>query len=283
VSSHDESELELHPVNYEVVGRIYTNIMIRLFGSPRHLYPSPRSAWQAYLPAYVARALRTFELDITVLIGALTLLFRYKEARPDNVAFDDDAYKLFLSTYVVAHNVMCNESRSLAFWRRVGQEIFPCEEITSMEGELCRVLGGNVQIDDELYAWFDHVLVSGGMRLGDAEEDWVSFEEVEEPVVLEEYAMPPPIYQDVWKDTKVLEIRVPAYPPPAIDDNDCPVYGPVFDEDGWYAQVSEDGLRASDERVRRRMPRRAKQSFREKALGLFTRAFLSTSRSIPPY
>ena len=133
--------------------------MIHLFASKRHPYPSPRSQWQATLPTFISSIIRHSGFETTVAAVAITFLVRYKEAVPDHVAYNDEAYRLFFASYIVASKVVYDYNLgSLRFWKGVGSDMFSFAEIRMMETVFCRVLDWDFRVDSELFAWVKNVV-----------------------------------------------------------------------------------------------------------------------------
>ncbi|KAJ3495014.1 hypothetical protein NLJ89_g10696 [Agrocybe chaxingu] len=153
--------------NYETISLVCTAHMNHLFGSARYPYPCPRSAWQSHLPSYIKAALISSQLDVSIVYHAMTLLGQYKFAVPHSVAYYDDAYRLFMSAYIVAAKVSCDTPHAPRFWRLVGRGKFTSEELLKMELEFCHVLEWDVQIPETAFAWFKGIVESyDGTSLG---------------------------------------------------------------------------------------------------------------------
>ncbi|KAF8967510.1 hypothetical protein BDZ97DRAFT_2056903 [Flammula alnicola] len=202
--AHAQQDRQSPPtsVNYDLVAKVCTNYIIHLFASSNYPYPSSRSAWQKHLSAYISLALRVSDLDVTVAIAAMTLLCQYKDASPFSVAYGDDAYRLFLASYIVAAKVMYNPPRSPRFWWRIGNGKFECDELVNMEVELRRVLRWDVQIDHGMFAWFKRVIYCYSASDSDdcIADEWAQENDMR-------LNPPPPAYQDASHDTQVLEVN----------------------------------------------------------------------------
>ncbi|KAJ3512487.1 hypothetical protein NLJ89_g3498 [Agrocybe chaxingu] len=191
--------------NYDTISRICAAYINHLFGSMRYPFPSTHSIWQTRLPSYIKAALQFSQLDVSIVVAAMTLLGQYKDVVPTSVAYYDDAYRLFMSAYLVAAKVSCDTPRTLRWWRIVGRGKFNEEELVKMEMELCRVLKWNVQVDEEKFRYFKCIvehyagpITSEAMGIADSS------------CVLEPgsvvYDSPPPLYQDSGRDLRMVEV-----------------------------------------------------------------------------
>jgi len=135
--------------DYQHLARLSSIYITELFGSKQYPPPSPLSQWQDDLPLYIACALAQAQLERPALFGALVLLKRYKMRLPQNVSYGRSAYRLFISSYMVATKLMYDKERPMATWRAIAQNIFSARELTVMELEFCRALDWNLQMDEK--------------------------------------------------------------------------------------------------------------------------------------
>ncbi|CAA7259427.1 unnamed protein product [Cyclocybe aegerita] len=188
--------------NYETVSLVCAAYMNHLFGSARYPYPCPRSAWQPHLPSYIKTALISSQLDVSVVYHAMTLLGQYKVALPESVAYYDDAYRLFMSAYIVAAKVSCDTPHELRFWRLVGRGKFTSEELVKMELEFCRVLKWDVQIQATAFTSFKGIVES---------YEGVTFVRGSAGVIqvprFPQFDEPPPRYEYSWRDVRMLVLQ----------------------------------------------------------------------------
>ncbi|KJA21013.1 hypothetical protein HYPSUDRAFT_55796 [Hypholoma sublateritium FD-334 SS-4] len=140
------------------VAHALATLITRIFGSARYPYPAPQSAWQATLPTYIARALARSALPLPVVIGAMALLLRYKDAVPYSVAYGNDAARLFLAAVLVSAKVADAAKAPLEWWADIGGGVFGVRELKRMERELCRVLQWDVLPDRATHAWLAGVV-----------------------------------------------------------------------------------------------------------------------------
>ncbi|PPQ66867.1 hypothetical protein CVT24_008575 [Panaeolus cyanescens] len=149
--------------DHDLYGSVCANYMIYLFASARYLYPSPRSVWQERLPTFIASVLGHSGLDLAVLIVAMTYLCKYKEANIFSVAYDDDAYRLFLASYMVAAQVSSDyddelRQGALPPWiQAAAGEKFTDEELLGMQDSFRLSLKGDVRVDPDLYVLFQKI------------------------------------------------------------------------------------------------------------------------------
>ncbi|KAF8165961.1 hypothetical protein B0H34DRAFT_691199 [Crassisporium funariophilum] len=141
----------------------------------------------------------------------MTLLSRYKDILHLSVAYDDDAYRLFLASYIVASKVLCDAPRKMRFWKRAGGDKFSCDELMKMELEFCRVLSWDVQIEEVTYTWFrmivDHYAIAPPF-IGNPSAWITATTGLRRGTTAGVYSTPPPLYQeiDVQATTMVDEL-----------------------------------------------------------------------------
>lgn len=139
--------------DYQHLARLSSIYITELFGSKQYPLPSPLSLWQNDLPLYIASALAQAQLEQLVLFGALVLLQRYKMRLPQHVSYGRSAYRLFISSYMVATKLMYDRQRPMTTWRAIAQNTFSAQELTSMELEFCRALDWNLMIGQKHLAF----------------------------------------------------------------------------------------------------------------------------------
>ncbi|CAA7270988.1 unnamed protein product [Cyclocybe aegerita] len=190
--------------NYDTISRICAAYINHLFGSARYPFPSTRSIWQTRLPSYIKAALQFSQLDVSIVVAAMTLLGQYKDAVPASVAYYDDAYRLFMSAYLVAAKVSCDNPRTLRWWRVVGRGKFDKDELVKMEMELCRVLKWDVQVDEAKFRYFQCIIEHYAGPITSEAMGIASNIYAEPGRVV--YDSPPPLYQDSGRDLRMVEV-----------------------------------------------------------------------------
>lgn len=111
--------------------------------------------WRRHLISSISSILRRSQLDISVAVAAMTLLFRYKAAIQESAErHDEDANRLFISAYMVASTEVCGISYQVDFWMDLTDNKFWGGELETMESNFCEALHGDVQMDGGSFAWF---------------------------------------------------------------------------------------------------------------------------------
>jgi len=101
--------------------------------------PSPK------LAQFVAYALHRTRLAPCVTFAALYLLQRLKNRFP--AARGSSGHRLFISAFMIASKVVCDDTYSNKSWAVVGQGMFQLREINQMEREMCGYLEWQLNID----------------------------------------------------------------------------------------------------------------------------------------
>jgi len=90
------------------------------------------------LAAFIAYALHRTRLHQSVTFCALFLLSRLKGRFP--AARGSSGHRLFISAFMIASKVICDDTYSNKSWCVVGQGMFSLREINQMEREMCSYL-----------------------------------------------------------------------------------------------------------------------------------------------
>ena len=101
--------------------------------------PSPK------LAHFVAYALHRTRLASCVTFASLFLLQRLKNRFP--AARGSSGHRLFISAFMIASKVVCDDTYSNKSWAVVGQGMFQLKEINQMEREMCGYLEWHLNID----------------------------------------------------------------------------------------------------------------------------------------
>ncbi|TXT11830.1 uncharacterized protein COLE_02240 [Cutaneotrichosporon oleaginosum] len=105
------------------------------------------------LAHFVAYALHRTRLPSVVTFAALLLLQRLKTRFP--AARGSSGHRLFISAFMIASKVICDDTYSNQSWCIVGQKMFQLKEINQMEREMCGYLEWNLNVSGEDVAQFE--------------------------------------------------------------------------------------------------------------------------------
>ena len=100
--------------------------------------PSPK------LANFVAYALHRTRLPPSVTFAALYLLQRLKVRFP--AARGSSGHRLFISAFMIASKVICDDTYSNKSWCIVGQGMFSLREVNQMEREMCGYLDWQLNV-----------------------------------------------------------------------------------------------------------------------------------------
>ena len=120
-----------------------------LFACPDRPPPSTtsRSSPTPPLAQFIAYALHRTRLHTSVTFTALFLLSRLKSRFP--AARGSSGHRLFLSAFMIASKIVCDDTYSNKSWTVVGQGMFSLREISQMEREMCVYLEWNLSVDSK--------------------------------------------------------------------------------------------------------------------------------------
>jgi hypothetical protein len=99
------------------------------------------------LAHFVAYALHRTRLPSIVTSAALLLLKRLKTRFP--AARGSSGHRLFISAFMIASKVICDDTYSNQSWGIVAQKMFALKEINQMEREMCGYLEWNLNVTGE--------------------------------------------------------------------------------------------------------------------------------------
>ena len=102
-------------------------------------YPNPR------LDHFIAYALHRTRLHPSVTFVALYLLQHLKARFP--AAKGSSGQRLYISAFVLASKIICDDTYSNKSWCTVGQGMFALREINQMEREMCSYLEWQLNVD----------------------------------------------------------------------------------------------------------------------------------------
>ncbi|KAH9944766.1 hypothetical protein B0H21DRAFT_745724 [Amylocystis lapponica] len=105
------------------------------------------------LALFIAYALHRTRLHSSVTFAALYLLQRLKARFP--AARGSSGHRLFISAFMIASKVICDDTYSNKSWSIVGQGMFALREINQMEREMCSYLEWQLNIEPSALKEFE--------------------------------------------------------------------------------------------------------------------------------
>ena len=129
--------------------------MTHLFACPDLPPPSTANppAPSPPLALFIAYALHRTRLHTSVTFAALYLLQRLKARFP--AARGSSGHRLFISAFMIASKVICDDTYSNKSWSIVGQGMFLLRELNQMEREMCSYLEWQLNIEPEALKEFE--------------------------------------------------------------------------------------------------------------------------------
>jgi len=141
---------------HEKVARISARFITHLFACPENPPTSGVTAIHGKLPYFIAYALHRTKLHIAVTFAALVLLQRLKARFP--TARGSSGHRLFISAFMIASKVICDDTYSNKSWAIVAQGMFSLREVNQMEREMCGYLDWEINVDNETLVSFEAAL-----------------------------------------------------------------------------------------------------------------------------
>ncbi|KZT05363.1 uncharacterized protein LAESUDRAFT_656039 [Laetiporus sulphureus 93-53] len=140
---------------HEETAKLCARFVTHLFACPdlpplsttRPPAPSPP------LALFIAYALHRTRLHTSVHFAALYLLQRLKARFP--AARGSSGHRLFISAFMIASKVICDDTYSNKSWSIVGQGMFALREINQMEREMCSYLEWQLNIEPNALKEFE--------------------------------------------------------------------------------------------------------------------------------
>ena len=139
---------------HEPVARLSARFISFLFTCPEH--PPSSLTQQPKLPQFIAYALHRTKLHPSVVFAGLILLQRLKARFPS--AKGSSGHRLFISAYMIASKVICDDTYSNKSWTIVAQGLFTLREINQMEREMCSYLDWELNVDSETMSRFERAV-----------------------------------------------------------------------------------------------------------------------------
>lgn len=125
------------------------------------------------LANFIAYAIHRTRLPEVVVFTALFLLSRLKDRFP--AARGSSGHRLFISAFMIASKVVCDDTYSNKSWCIVGQNLYTLKEVNQMEREMCSYLEWILHVEaSELKAFEDKVRSSYGPEAGPNAPKWAS-------------------------------------------------------------------------------------------------------------
>jgi hypothetical protein len=132
------------------MARLCARFITHLFACPE--YPPTSTHSQAKLPHFIAYAFHRTKLHESVTFAALVLLQRLKARFP--TARGSSGHRLFISAFMIASKVICDDTYSNKSWSIVAQGMFTLREINQMEREMCNYLDWELTVDNPILSNF---------------------------------------------------------------------------------------------------------------------------------
>jgi hypothetical protein len=146
---------------HESIAKLCGRVVTHLFTCPD--YPPPSTATppgpSPQLAMFVAYALHRTRLHVSVTFAALYLLQRLKQRFP--AARGSSGHRLFLSAFMIASKVICDDTYSNKSWSIVGQGMFALREVNQMEREMCAYLDWELNVDPDCLKQFEALIREG--------------------------------------------------------------------------------------------------------------------------
>ncbi|KAJ7668627.1 hypothetical protein DFH06DRAFT_203920 [Mycena polygramma] len=136
---------------YEPIAQLSARFITHLFACPP--FPPQSTHSQAKLPYFIAYALHRTKLHQAVTYAALVLLQRLKARFP--TARGSSGHRLFISAFMIASKVICDDTYSNKSWSIVAQGMFTLREINQMEREMCNYLDWELTVDNPILSNFE--------------------------------------------------------------------------------------------------------------------------------
>ncbi|KAN0081278.1 hypothetical protein V8E55_008902 [Tylopilus felleus] len=139
---------------HEHASKLCARFITHLFACPE--YPPSSSNSTVKLPHFIAYALHRTKLHASVTFAALVLLQRLKARFP--TARGSSGHRLFVSAFMLASKVICDDTYSNKSWSIVAQGMFQLREINQMEREMCQYLEWELNVDPVTLKEFEEMI-----------------------------------------------------------------------------------------------------------------------------
>ncbi|KAA1470587.1 hypothetical protein DENSPDRAFT_774750 [Dentipellis sp. KUC8613] len=138
---------------HEDIAKLCSRFVSHLFACPDNPPAASPSAPTPRLDHFIAYALHRTRLHSSVTFAALYLLQRLKARFP--AAKGSSGHRLFISAFMIASKIICDDTYSNKSWCIVGQGMFALREINQMEREMCSYLEWQLNVDAATLADFE--------------------------------------------------------------------------------------------------------------------------------
>ncbi|KAI0918996.1 hypothetical protein AcV5_002028 [Taiwanofungus camphoratus] len=140
---------------HEEAAKLCARFVTHLFACPElpPLSTANPPAPSPPLALFIAYALHRTRLHSSVTFAALYLLQRLKARFP--AARGSSGHRLFISAFMIASKVICDDTYSNKSWSIVGQGMFALREINQMEREMCSYLEWQLNIEPSALKEFE--------------------------------------------------------------------------------------------------------------------------------
>jgi hypothetical protein len=132
---------------HEATAKLCARFVSHLFACPDTPPPPapPSTTPTPRLDYFIAYALHRTRLHSSVTFAALYLLQRLKARFP--AAKGSSGHRLFISAFMLASKIICDDTYSNKSWCIVGQGMFALREINQMEREMCSYLEWQLNVE----------------------------------------------------------------------------------------------------------------------------------------
>ncbi|KZT13198.1 uncharacterized protein LAESUDRAFT_34130 [Laetiporus sulphureus 93-53] len=96
------------------------------------------------MDAFITHIEGRVRLPTFVLYSGLYLLYRLLKTAPSTR--HKDPYGLFLTAFMVAAKIQCDDNYNMKAWTTVGRDLFSIQQLCQMERDLCSTLGWDLTI-----------------------------------------------------------------------------------------------------------------------------------------
>ncbi|KIK57986.1 hypothetical protein GYMLUDRAFT_45554 [Collybiopsis luxurians FD-317 M1] len=141
---------------HEYMACLCARFITHLFASPEYPPTSSCSKANPKLAHFIAYAFHRARLHESVAFTALVLLQRLKARFPS--ARGSSGHRLFISAYMIASKVLCDDTYSNKSWCVVAQGMFTLREINQMEREMCSYLEWELNVDIPILSNFQYMV-----------------------------------------------------------------------------------------------------------------------------
>jgi hypothetical protein len=140
----------------ENIAKMCARYINDLFHCPDHQPLSSSGHAPPDLPRFIAYALHRTRLAPSVTFAALYLLQRLKTRFI--AARGSSGHRLFISAFMIASKVICDDTYSNKSWCIVGQGMFVLREINQMEREMCSYLEWQLNVEPAALVEFESMV-----------------------------------------------------------------------------------------------------------------------------